>query len=356
MIRLVTIAVLALSGCKKPVEPAVDYRAPPQLPSPVAGTYALVPAHPKDPVVAQLVGERKWDASLAGAASGLALAMSRGDGGITPWEVREAAWRAGTPYPVLQVRGWNQGIGGPPPRPLVEWLQTVDPEHYLGIVRARSSTGEFWVALTAAPRGSVGVQPRQVPVGGSIQLPVIEGGSFVMADSDGGVQTGSTEIEQRFTLGRDGEWLFEIRDDEGTLALFPVYCGVVPPELALFESTGPTLPDADAAEEHALDLLQEVRAIYGARAWERDPMLDSAARSVLRDGTSSAHDLARRLGYDPALFARWECSAASVEGCLDKVLWKPQSRPALLGDTEVLGVAARLGPTGVHLVALIAAE
>src|SRR5688572_21052334 len=99
-----TVALLAalLLGCPKPaVEAAItpdQLAAIPRLPAPRAGTYARVPDRPADPVIASLVEKLTWDASLAGAAAGLALDVAEGRSGLHGWEVREAAWDAGYPY------------------------------------------------------------------------------------------------------------------------------------------------------------------------------------------------------------------------------------------------------------------
>ncbi len=84
-----------LVACAKRPPATDELGSLPRVPSPEAGTYARVPDVPADPVVARVISAYHYDASLAGAAAGLALQAVRGNGGYTPWEVRESAWRAG---------------------------------------------------------------------------------------------------------------------------------------------------------------------------------------------------------------------------------------------------------------------
>src|SRR5262245_60599968 len=108
------------SGVKRP--PEVAWEDMPRLPSPTSATYEIVTAKPPDPGVEFVLAGHKWDASLGGAAAGLALAVVSDSGSITPPEVREAAWRAGWPYPVHEVRAWATKAGHPPPDEIQTWL------------------------------------------------------------------------------------------------------------------------------------------------------------------------------------------------------------------------------------------
>ena len=90
----VLLALCLFTGCRGGPSPAsvADYAQAPQLPAPSAGTYARVPAIPNDPVVAMTAKNMRWDASLSGAAAGLALDFLEKGQPITDWSAREAVW------------------------------------------------------------------------------------------------------------------------------------------------------------------------------------------------------------------------------------------------------------------------
>ncbi|MFT4623537.1 MAG: hypothetical protein ACI8PZ_002193 [Myxococcota bacterium] len=350
---MVLSVMLAAVGCQKqPTAGPAEYAVAPHLPSPRAGTYARVPADPPDPVIRALTYSYQWDASLGGAAAGLALGVLHDDFAITGWRVREASWRAGYPYPVSRVRAWSTPPQSPPPKELVDWLDAIPAGDDLGVVRGRNAAIDVWVALTAHPRQNIGVQPRQLHLGGRIDLPALPGCAYAVATPDGLLFEGSLEIAQRFDLEVPGEWLFRVEDAAGTVALFPVYAGMIPPETTL-------LDDADLAVvgsvlERVDRMLARVRELYGAEPWVRDVRMDAAAESMLSDTPPNLKAVAGSLGYDPATFSRWGCTGTSVEDCLDRVIWDPRSRPGLLGNTRDMGLAVRVGAGRVRIVALIA--
>jgi len=349
-----TLLLLAFGCTPKKIKTA-DYEAPPRLPSPIAGTYARTAGTPPDPVIAALTKHQRWDASLGGAASGLALQAVRDRGtGLEPWEVREAAWRAGYPYPIDTIRGWTTPIAAEP-EGLRTWLAQVPTEHDLGLVRARGDQAEAWVALVAKPRGSIGVQPRQIARGDSLTLPAVAGAQYVVCDPNGAVVQGALDVAQDFTMDIDGEWLFEIDDADGRVALFPVYVGMMPPEIGLLE-WGPAATTSDEATARVSTLLADIRGAYGASPWLPDLFLDQAAQTLLTDASKSTDSIASALGYPAEKFWRWECTAHSVEACLDQNLWDPHARPALLTDTQFLGLGTEVRSGAVHVVALIAGD
>lgn len=350
---LLLVGMVLAAGCPKrsPVS-ADDYAAPPHLPAPRAGTYARVPQEPVDPVIGALVDKRRWDASLSGAAAGLALGVLHDDHAITGWRVREASWRAGYPYPVRRVRAWSTPPGAEAPDELLSWLEALPAEADLGLVRGRNDSMDVWIAMMAEPRLSVGVQPRQVQLGARVELPAIPGCSYAVADPSGQLYEGALDISQRFDLEVPGEWLFRVDDGEGSAAAFPVYAGMIPPETTLLDDAEASA--ASSVEERIAGVLASVRELYGTRPWERDPRLDAAASTLLSRAPPETAILAASLGFDPERFSKWECLGTSVEDCLDRVIWDPRSRPGLLGDTRYLGLATEVDAGRVRIVALLA--
>lgn len=321
----------------------------PRLPAPKAGSYAVVPQTPPDPAVARLMGDAPWDASLSGAAAGLALAGVAG-GRMDAWVVREAAWRAGWPYPVSQVRAWRTDAGAAPPAAVTDWIAAQTAGVAVGLVRARADGADLWVGLSSQATADLGVIPRQLAVAATVTAPGVAGARWVAGDPDGGLTVGGPGAPLALPLNREGEWLLELRSDASVLARFPVYAGMAPPEVDLLAL--PTLPADDAGRTAAL--LDEIRAVYGRTAWRRDPTLDAAARSALNGDLPDLAAAAARLGFpDPAT---WRCSGPTVPACLDQAMWRPEDRAVFLSDRTLLGLAFTGGSAGVSMVGVASGE
>lgn len=328
--------------------------ATPRLPAPRAGTYTRLAQKPTDPVIAALVQGLTWDASLSGAAARLALDAARGNAGLYPWEIREAAWDAGYPYPVVHIRMWSTPRAAPPPDDLRAFLAELDPSVDLGLVRARGTASDVWLALLARPRASVGLQPRQVDLGDKVSLPALPNARYTVVDAAGRLYEGSTAVAQDFTMDLKGEWLFQVSDAEGVVAKFPIYVGMVPPDLGLLTASDTPLTDRGLMERVA-EVFAELRGAYGLPVWERDMLLDAAARSRLQGGASDEERLASAVGFAPDRMWRLECKASTVEECVDRLMWSPYHRSALITDSRYWGLAAKRNQPGVQIVALVAA-
>ncbi len=343
-----TLALLAFAGCpKKADEPVYTWADTPTLPSPSAGTYARAPGLPPDPPLATFVAGARWDASLSGAAAGIALALANTPA-LPNWQVRHEVWRAGYPYPVQTLSVWHGDTGAPPPAGVSEWLAKAPGSADLGLVRARNVNGDTWVGLVASPRGNVGVQPRQLPLGASFTLPPIDGARFVVADSVGDLRAGTLEIPQTFTVDHPGEWLVKVTDGTGVVARFPLYVGITPPTEPVVGE--PVDGDADL---QVRDLIAHLRAVHGLPTFSDDLLFDAAARRQLQPEPLTKDQLASRLGWDTDALSTWDIQATSVSEALDRVIWEPESRPALLSDAAVAGVAAEDTPRGVRVIVIV---
>lgn len=349
--------LLALLGCPKsaPVEPAFSWADTPHLPSPSSGTYSSAVLRPEDPGVAHLMGERAWDASLAGAAAGIGLHLVDGEGGLTSPEVREAGWRAGWPYPIGRAEAWPVPIGAPPSPAVASWLEKQAPDQHIGLVRVRGRGRDLWVGLASAARADLGTQPRQLPVGGQLVLPALPGARATIADPVGHLFAGELHTTWSLTTDIAGEWLVDVRDDVGVIAVFPVYVGILPPELGLLVPTQPPV-DVDEAVRIADQRLAEVRDAYGLRALEPDPLLEAAARRVLADPSVTVDQLAPASGLPAEHVWKMGCVGSTVESCLDAILWDVRSRTGLLAEHALVGRVAEVGPTTVHLVLVVGSE
>src|SRR5690606_1977516 len=122
-----------------------------------------------------------------------------------------------------RVRLWTTPLKSAPPPDLLEFLRTLDPSVDLGLVRARGDEQDAWVALTAAPRLSVGRQPRQVELGHRLTLPSHPGARWTVVDPSGEIMTGDLDTPAQIVLDLGGEWLVQVEDAQGVAAKFPVY-------------------------------------------------------------------------------------------------------------------------------------
>lgn len=349
------IVVFALFACAKAPIASVAWEDTPRLPSPTAATYARVEAPPPDAGVQAVLDGRSWDASLGGTAAGLALAVVNQLGSITPPEVREAAWRAGWPYPVSEVRAWSTQAGSPPPGAIATWLAEWPPPASIGLVRARGGLDDVWIGVAARPTVELGSVPRQVPSGGTLAIPALPGVRMRVADPEGTLLEVMLDTTWSSVLEVEGEWLVELDRDGALLARFPVYVGLVPPDLTLLV---PTEPPTSAAEADALAVqcLTDVRDAYGLAPFERDPILDAASRTVLATPLLTADELAAHAGIARGDLWRFTCRAATVETCLDGVVWRANARPGLLAQRALLGLTSSVTSSGVELALVVARD
>jgi hypothetical protein len=342
---------LLLASCAhQPSTAQLD--APPSLPAPQSRIFQRAPGTPSDPAVARLVGGVRWDTALSGAAGGLGVEASMGVVSYQSWEVREAAWKAGYPIPVKQVRAWTTPVGGAPPAELLDWLATVDEATDIGLVRTRSPETDAWVALAARPRLELPAFPREGRVGTELRFPPLPGFRLVWSDPVGGLDEASLDTERVIGLHTPGCWLIDVRDEQGTAARFPVWVGVSPPDIRLYD-----LPDLPSDPlERAGALLDEARALAERPEWIRDPTLDLVAQKRLAEPDGDLAEMLDHLGYDSSKAGSFSCEGPTLEACIDQVLWRPESRRAIVAPQRLSGLALEAKGGGVRLVGLVAPE
>ena len=81
-------------------------------------------------------------------------------------------------------------------------------------------------------------------------------------------------------------------------------------------------------------------------------MLDVGARSLLEPDKSTDEVLAS-LGIEPENAAVWRCSGQTVEVCVDRMVWQPGNRLALLDDRARIGLAATMQAGDMQLVGIL---
>jgi hypothetical protein len=335
----------------------LDWSYTPVLPSPDAGTYMASPGGSRDAIIRALTSDKAFDRALESGAAGLALSAVEGNSGLSRWELREAMWRGGWPYPVLDARGWSALTNQPPPDDLFGWLEAVPVTEPMALVRARGTQGDGWIGLRAHPDVDLGMLPRRTPLGAPLDLPPIAGATFRLADGGGALTEGPLDAGERLLLASAGEWLLQILRDGRELARFPIYVGIEAASEPLLRLDGepPLIGTADDAESWAARLLLHVREAYRVPAWKRDALMDSAARALAEDGRRDLVTLLTPLGVDPSSAAVWTCDDTTVENCLDRWVWDPRLRRVLLDPlSDLLGIHGVVDARGVHLTAVIA--
>jgi len=290
-------------------------------------------------VIATVVGDLRWDASLSGAAAGVALASAvEGPDALQRWRVREALWRAGYPYPVYSAAFWTTEFNAPPPADLITWVSQRDERDDLGVVRARGAEQDHWVVLAARPRVSLDALPRTLPEGGTLVLPPNPGFTWAAGDPDGAVTTGPLGGGARVPMATGGEWLLQIRDPAGVAASALVYVDMPLPEERLLEpGTAATPGDA------VMHQIERIRDLWELPMLDTDPLLEAAAKGWQDDPERDPNGLTVGLGFEGTPVS-WRCSAASVPDCLDQVVWEPATRAAFIDPEHTsIGLAITTG-------------
>jgi len=361
MTRILPLLALVLVACPKKdgLDGAVttdDLASPPRLPSPQAGTYARVPKAPKDPVVRSVLGDRTWDESLAGAAAGLALGATTDDAGFNRREIRQAAWNAGYPWPVLSLGTWPTSEAGAPPKAVSSWLDKQPQNRDIGLVRARGGGRDLWVGLAAIPLIDLGIVPKEVPSGSSLTLPARPGARWRTSDGAGRMAEGVLDAPHDISFDVPGEWVVQILDDGGDLARFTVYVDEEAAVTSVLPPRNIAIVDKGAALERIQYLVRAARDEYRTPEPLFDPLLDKAAADARANGVDPVAQ-ARTLAGSPDKAAGGRCVANTVEDCIDQLLWNPRSRRAFVeGKPWAFGFDVQWTPDRVEIVAVMVAS
>lgn len=334
----------------------IDWAATPRLPSPDAGSYADGAEAPRDPSINALLKGKHHDGALAGAASALALAAADGVGGLTRWELREAAWRAGWPYPVADARAWSVGDGTLPPRDLLTWVEQIPADEPMAIVRARGRESDEWVGMRGHPSFQLGALPRLASLGTPLLLPPIPGGAWRATDGAGTLREGALDQGGSILLSSSGEWLVQVVRGDTELARFPVYVGVEPSTAPLLRLPQPMPQPSSAADADALarELLAHVRTSYGLTTWSASPMFDAAVQQYMRNPAAGSAAALSSIGFRGAPGIVWACDDVTVENCFDAWVWDLRRRGGLMSTTyDSYGLHTTLDASGVHLTLLL---
>ena len=354
-----------LLGCgpkEPPPEPmTVEPGAAPILPSPTSSTYALGETRPRDPLVAEVVGDRlPWRESLAGAATALVL-----DGG-PPYSLESAQWaavRAGYPHPVVTILVGDEIKGTIPEELPGAVARQVGPGDHVGVVRGRVDEVDRWVVLVGDPlvsdASALASFPRELAEGGPLTIP-LTGASWQLVSPTGAIRSGAGPTTGNLDEG--GEWWFELFSGEQRVLALPLFVGMPSPEEPLLALPGIPASSEEEVLDQALDALAQLRADFELAPLEVDATLGTLAKQPLGTQVAGTWDgVAGAARLQAAGFVNGAgqvaCTGDTTLDCLDKIVTHGPLRAALLDPRmRVMGVGARLVEGKVHLVINLAAE
>ncbi len=361
--------VLALAGTllgcgpkEPPPEPVtVEPSAAPILPSPTSTSYALGETRPRDPLVAEVVGDRlPWRESLAGAATALVL-----DGG-PPYSLESARWaavRAGYPHPVVTILVGDETKGTFPDELPGAIASQFGPGDHVGVVRGRVDEVDRWVVLVGDPlvsdASALASFPRELAEGAALTIP-LTGASWQLVSPTGAIRSGAGPTTG--SLDEGGEWWFELFTGEKRVLALPLFVGMPSPEEPLLALPGVPPSSEQEVLDQAFEALTQLRADFELAPLELDATLGTLAKQPLDTQVAGTWDgVAGAARLEAAGFVNGAgqvaCTGETTLYCLDTLVTQGPMRAALLDPRmRVMGAAARLVDGRVHLVVNLAAE
>lgn len=362
MHRSMMLLLLAVGcGPKAPPEPAPV--AAPILPAPEAALYAVGASAARDPLVFRVVQDATlpWDESLSGAAGAMALEEGR------PLDLSWARWaalRAGYPHPVVAV---VEGLEAADLTPvglgdaLHRQLRMGD---HLGLARARSATGDRWIALVGRPRLLLDPVPRFVDLGARLPLSADRPARVLVRAPDGSIREDTLPCELR--LDQPGGWRIALEDPRqpGRLwAGFPVHAGERPPPTGGLDLPGAPVVGPDDAIGLGFELIDALRDHHGLAPLAEDQTLSTLAAQPLSRAIAGTWDRTagearlQGAGFVGVPVGQAWCRAATVAGCLDDLALRPDGWRTILDPRmRVVGLDVQVDSAGVTMLVNLASE
>ena len=334
--------LLLCLACARPNLPPPTPGAPPRIPSPQSSLYVAVSEVPRDPLVAN-AWPHQVDEGLSGAAAAIGMTVSAA-GGLPAGELRWRAILAGYPWPIRLASVASVETEQLPVQ-LLALAEQHQPTGDVGLVRTRDGEMDRWVLLVGEPGGQLAGFAREVAPGASLSF--------------GGYQVRTSEPDGDLVMSSGaaaftgvGEYLVELSLNGKKAGSFPIYAGAPTPQAAPFTGTA-TAENAGDLDEEVLVRMDALDTWYKRRPAERDPMLDTIARSRLREWAaartlSSATLHLAGAGYLDG-FGGF-CRGATVADCLDAMWWSVDDRAALAAPMSSVGWAAQPAAGGVAVV------
>lgn len=331
-----------LLACARPPLAPVTPGAPPRIPSPQSAMYVAISETPRDPIVA-----RAWphevDEGLSGAAAAIGMTVSVA-GSLPTGELRWRAILAGYIWPIRLASVASVPTEQLPPD-MVALAEQHDTTGDIGLVRTRDGEMDTWVLLVGEPGGQLPGFAREISPGATLTFPGFE---TRVSEPDGDLRAGGTAVK----FEQAGEYLIELSKGGIKAGSFPVHAGLRTPLAAPFAGAA-TAENAGDLDEEVLVRMDALDVWYKRPAAERDPMLDTVARSRLRAWVSGqtmvpATEHLAGAGYLDGFGG--VCRAATVADCLDAMWWSVDDRAALSAPMAAVGWAAQPAAGGVAVV------
>ncbi|MAA78854.1 MAG: hypothetical protein CL916_06305 [Deltaproteobacteria bacterium] len=321
----------------------------PILPSPIADTYVVGEAKPKDWLVAQQVEDLPWDESLSGAAAKMGLDFIENP---TLAAARWAATQAGYPYAVEKIivgrvaaseipTGLNDAVSSQIPR-----------RGHVGLARVRRGSDDVWVALIGSGGTSLPAIKRSYILNEELRHE-FRGMSWSLLSPSGKVYSGQQNLD--LPLSEKGEWWFEISNRGIVVASVPLYVDIVDPPTNFFSDFARYHESPEDVEERVLREVNHLRNQEGLDSVRADGALRTLGIAPLED--QSKRDLEQALssmtalGYPEELSYQGVCVHESVGTCLDELTWDINARRLFLHpDVNLMGVYSEVRTDQITIV------
>ena len=357
-----------LAGCVKQGPPAPPPNESPVIPALHAPVYSVAPTDPKDHLVEtmlvrlteQLGARPAWDEALSGAAGSIAMELL--DGNPTDEAtVRWAAINAGWPYPISHIEAVATEENALPPESFGALL---GGQSHVGMVRARGSAGEIWVALGSSPARLAAPFSKAWEVGDRFELPFsnIDGLTLSACGPEGPTRTTSPG-ERSVTLDHSGEWVVEARSEASGSVILRAALHVGE-ELPQTPPTSPREAPASASERgnEIASVVAEARSNFHEENLTVEPLLNSTAEATMVEwsvGGTIPGDMRflNDLNITAPPRAELHCIASTPRACVDQLYWSAEHRDELLrSGYSGVGVAVSDDDQGLRAVIHLAAQ
>jgi len=167
----------------------------------------------------------------------------------------------------------------------------------------------------------------------------------------------------KLVLNEAGEWWLEVRTLNERVASIPLYVDMATPPAPLLELPGEKVTGPGDGVSLTMELIEDVRRMFGMVTLQRDGTLDTLAATPLAmvlDKRWTREDGIARLraaGFVGGPAFQVQCSAPSVASCIDQMLRDPIHRSALLHPgLRLIGAGAQVRTDGVTLLINLASE
>lgn len=339
------------AGCTKKYQgtQTVKREDIPILPSPIADTYVVGEAKPKDWLVAQQVEGLPWDESLSGAAAKIGLDFADNP---TLAAARWSATQAGYPYAVEKIIVGRVAASKVPDGLQDAISSQVSRRGHVGLSRVRRGSDDVWVALIGSGGTSLPAIKRSYQLNEELRHD-FRGMSWSLLSPSGRVYSGQQNLD--LPLSEKGEWWLEITNRSNVVCSVPLYVDIVDPPTNFFSDFTRHHESPKDVERRVLREVNHLRNQEGLNDVREDGALRTLGIAPLED--QSKRDLEQALssmtalGYPEELSYQGVCVHDSVGTCLDELTWDINARRLFLHpDVNLMGVYSEVRTDQITIV------